>query len=435
MLCLFEKYVANRDAKLRHFSLENMHHKRWYKFSMMVMKFPLTFMIPTIIILLLLGYPFLDVKINISDAKILPTWTQSRQLLDQFNENFNPNELTPINIVLTAKNNSILSKSNIAALYDYTKRIAKDSRVSRVISIVNIKPDLTKKEYQQIYSSSQLPFDDYQKQLFKSMAKGKYTIVSIISKYSKDDKRNFELINFLRQEQVGNDITKHVGGSSAQIIDTMNIVYKLFINVVIFISIFTYIMLLWLLRSLILPIKAIIMNFLSLSVCYGMLVFIFQEGHFANLLHFKALGYTDLNLPILLFFVLFGLSMDYEVFLLTRIREFYEKTGDNTKSVALGLERSARIITSAALILIIVTGAFVTADIVFIKAFGLGTALAIAIDASLIRLLLVPTTMRLLGDWNWYIPKWLDRILPKLNFDKEVTCDINPPKKNKGDKS
>jgi putative drug exporter of the RND superfamily len=160
------------------------------------------------------------------------------------------------------------------------------------------------------------------------------------------------------------------------------------------------------------------MNVLSLSVCYGMLVFIFQEGHMEKFFHFQAVGFTDLNLPILLFFVLFGLSMDYEVFLLTRIKEFYDKTGDNTQSVALGLERSARIISSAALIMVIVTGAFVTADIIFIKAFGLGAALAIAIDASLIRLLLVPATMQLLGDWNWYLPKWLDRILPRFNVEE-----------------
>jgi RND superfamily putative drug exporter len=166
------------------------------------------------------------------------------------------------------------------------------------------------------------------------------------------------------------------------------------------------------------------MNLLSLSVCFGMLVFIFQDGHLSSFLGFKALGFTDLNLPILLFFVLFGLSMDYEVFLLTRIKEYYERTGDNTKSVAMGLERSARIITSAALIMVIVTGAFVSADIVFIKAFGLGSALAIAIDATLIRLMLVPSTMRLLGDWNWYIPKWLDRILPDLHFDKESVCFV-----------
>jgi RND superfamily putative drug exporter len=117
---------------------------------------------------------------------------------------------------------------------------------------------------------------------------------------------------------------------------------------------------------------------------------------------------------VLLFFGLFGLSMDYEVFLLTRIKEFYDRTKDNTLSVAMGLERSARIITSAALIIVIVSSAFVTAEIVLVKAFGLGVALAIAVDATAVRLLLVPTSMRLLGEWNWYLPKWLDRILPRI---------------------
>lgn len=419
MLCLFQEYVTKTNPTLQQISSEDIHNHRWYRFAMVVMRFPLTFMIPTILVLLLLGYPFHKVKINISDAKILPTWAESRQVQDQFNRNFNENDLSPINIVLTAQNKSILSKSNIGALYDYTSSLKKDSRVDRVLSIVTLKNNMSKKQYQQMYKLKTPPFDDYQKQVFKSMANGQNTIVSIISKYTKDDKRNFELVDTIRNKTAGNGISTLVGGRSAEIIDTMDIVRNLFIKVAIFISVFTYFVLALLLRSLILPIKAIIMNILSLSVCYGMLVFIFQEGHLAHLLHFKAVGFTDLNLPILLFFVLFGLSMDYEVFLLTRIKEFYDLTGDNTKSVALGLERSARIITSAALIMVIVTGAFVTADIVFIKAFGLGAALAIAIDASLIRLLLVPATMRLLGDWNWYMPNWLDRITPEIRHGNE----------------
>jgi RND superfamily putative drug exporter len=166
------------------------------------------------------------------------------------------------------------------------------------------------------------------------------------------------------------------------------------------------------------------MNLMSLSVCYGMLVFIFQEGHFSTILGFESGGFTDMNLPIIIFFILFGLSMDYEIFLLTRIQEYYNKTKDNAQSVALGVAKSARIITSAAVILVVVTSAFVTADLVFIKAFGLGTALAIIVDTTLIRLLLVPATMHLLGDWNWYIPKWLDKILPNINFEEERSCEI-----------
>lgn len=382
------------------------------------MKHPVLFMIPTILILVFLGYPFVNVKLSNSDSKVLPAWMESRQLMDQFEEKFNTNELSPMTIVFKSKNNSILTKENISALYDYANNIKKDSRVNRVIGIVSMKSELTKQQYQKMYSSSTLPFDKYEKQFFDVTTNGKYTVMNIISNYSKNDNHSFELLKTVRENHIGNGITKVVAGSSAEIKDTINILYSLFLKIVIVISIVTYAVLVWLLRSIVLPLKAILMNFLSLSVCYGMLVFIFQEGHFATLLHFETQGFTDMSLPILLFFSLFGLSMDYEVFLLTRIKEYYEKTGDNTKSVAMGLERSARIISSAAIIMIIVMGAFVTADIIFVKAFGLGTALAIAVDASLIRLLLVPATMRLLGDWNWYMPKWLDRLLPNINFEK-----------------
>lgn len=434
LLCLFQKYVTRSSPKLQHISSEDVHHHRWYRFAMLVMQYPFTFMIPSIVILVMLGMPFLQVKINISDEKILPAWSESRKVVDLFNANFDPNELAPVNVVLTAKNKSILSRANVGALYDFTRKIKKDKGVKRVNSIVNFKEGMTKAQYQQMYQTKPLPFNDEDKKSFEGMAKGKYTVVSVISKYPKDDDRTFELVKRLRAMTIGNSISVNVGGHTAEIIDTMKVVYSMFTKVVIFISIFTYIILCMLLRSLFLPLKAIVMNLLSLSVCFGMLVFIFQEGHLAGLLHFTALGFTDLNLPILLFFVLFGISMDYEVFLLTRIKEYYERTHDNTKSVAMGLERSARIITSAALIMVIVTGAFVTADIVFIKAFGLGSALAIAIDATVIRLMLVPSTMRLLGSWNWYLPKWLDRILPDLHFDKESICFL-PEKKSKSGKS
>lgn len=422
MLCLFEKYITRTNPKLKSMISDN-NENYWYTFAMLVMKYPLSFFIPTVFVLLCLGYPFFNVKLNSSDAKILPLWTDSRILLDQFNMNFNANELTPISILLIAKNKSILSKNNIGAIYDYAERLKKDHRVSQVTSLVSIKPGLSKQAYQGLYRSSSLPFNEYQKQLFKSSTKGKYTVMSIVSKYSKEDKRNFKLIKTIRAQKIGEHITKQVTGQSAEIIDTIAIIYHLFFKILVVISLITYITLVCLLRSLILPLKAILMNFLSLSVCYGMLIFIFQEGHFASLFHFKTLGYTDMTLPILLFFGLFGLSMDYEVFLLSRIKEYYEKTGDNIQSVSLGLERSARIITGAALVMVIVTGAFVTADVIFIKAFGLGTALAITIDATLIRLLLVPATMRLLGDWNWYIPKWLDKILPDLHFDREIPSE------------
>jgi putative drug exporter of the RND superfamily len=153
----------------------------------------------------------------------------------------------------------------------------------------------------------------------------------------------------------------------------------------------------------------VLMNVLSILASYGALVVIFQDGALAGVLHFEPLGYVEASLPIIMFCVLFGLSMDYEVFLLSRVQEAYLDGADNAISVARGLERSGRIITSAAAIVVLVSLSFVAADIVLIKALGLGTAIAVFLDATIVRALLVPATMRLLGDWNWWSPSWLRR--------------------------
>jgi putative drug exporter of the RND superfamily len=154
------------------------------------------------------------------------------------------------------------------------------------------------------------------------------------------------------------------------------------------------------------------MNTLSLFASYGALVLVFQEGRLSGLLGIQALGFVEASLPIIMFCVLFGLSMDYEVFLLARVKEAYDDGADNRASVAQGLERSGRIITSAALIIVLVSGSFAAADIVLIKALGLGTAIAVFLDATVVRALLVPATMRLLGDWNWWAPRAMLRLIP-----------------------
>jgi RND superfamily putative drug exporter len=175
----------------------------------------------------------------------------------------------------------------------------------------------------------------------------------------------------------------------------------------------TYIILLILLRSLFLPLKAILMNLLSLCACYGALVFIFQEGHFAHWLNFQPQGMLDISILVIIFCALFGFSMDYEVFLLSRIKEYYDATHSNNRSVIFGIEKTSKIITSAALIVIFLCGSFLVAEVLMVKAFGLGIAVAIFVDAFLIRTLLVPSTMILLKKWNWYLPRWLNKILPK----------------------
>jgi uncharacterized membrane protein YdfJ with MMPL/SSD domain len=215
-----------------------------------------------------------------------------------------------------------------------------------------------------------------------------------------------------------------VGGGAADVADVVDRVAADFPRTAAFIIVTTYLVLFVLLRSVVLPAKALVMNTLSLTASFGALVWIFQDGNLSAALGFLPLGFVETTLPVILFCVLFGLSMDYEVFLLSRMKEAWDRTGDNTEAVARGLERSGRIVTSAALIVVVVAGSFAFADIVLIKALGLGVAIAVALDATVVRALLVPATMRLLGRWNWWMPLSLERFvanrLPVSEADAEA---------------
>ena len=178
-----------------------------------------------------------------------------------------------------------------------------------------------------------------------------------------------------------------------------------------FIIVSTYLVLFVLLRSVVLPAKALVMNTLSLTASFGALVWIFQDGNLSGRLGFEPLGFVETTLPVILFCVLFGLSMDYEVFLLSRMKEVWDRTGDNTEAVAGAWSGAAGSSPSAALIVVVVAGSFAFADIVLIKALGLGMAIAVALDATVVRALLVPATMRLLGRWNWWMPATLERFV------------------------
>jgi RND superfamily putative drug exporter len=168
--------------------------------------------------------------------------------------------------------------------------------------------------------------------------------------------------------------------------------------------------------SIVIPLKAVVMTLLSISASFGALVWIFQEGHLSNVLGFTSPGFTVAGNPIIMFSVLFGLSMDYEVLLLSRIQEAYRRTGDNRASVAEGLSRTAGVITGAALIMVTVFSAFALADSITIKSIGVGMAIAVLIDATVVRVLLVPATMRLMGRWNWWAPGPLGRLADRLGF-------------------
>jgi RND superfamily putative drug exporter len=185
-----------------------------------------------------------------------------------------------------------------------------------------------------------------------------------------------------------------------------------FPRALVLILISTYLVLLVLFRSVVLPLKALVMNTLSILASYGAMVVVFQDGALSWLPGFRPLGFIEASLPIVMFCVLFGLSMDYEVFLLSRIKEAYDGGLDNSAAVATGLEQTGRLITSAAAIVVLVSGSFIAAEIVLIKALGLGTAIAVLLDATIVRGLLVPATMQLLGEWNWWAPRAVRRLLP-----------------------
>jgi CheY-like chemotaxis protein len=202
-------------------------------------------------------------------------------------------------------------------------------------------------------------------------------------------------------------LTVLIGGPTAQLADANHTLrdYGYFAAVVVIG--WNFVMLLFAFRSVVVPIKAVLMNVLSLGASYGLLVWIFQQGHLAGLLGFTPLEGIDPTIPLIMFAVVFGLSMDYEVFLLSRIREEWLHSGDNHQSVLAGLAHTGRIITSAALIMLVVIGSFAAGTLVYVKQMGVGIGVAIALDVTLVRALLVPATMQLLGAWNWWLPRWL----------------------------
>ena len=379
------------------------HHGFWYRLSQFVMRYPLRVFFPVLLILISFGLPFLGVRFSAPDASILPADVPSRASYDLLVQRFNQSETVPI-LVVVQTHGQVLTKENIAALYNYVRRIEADPRVERVDSLVSADPRLTLAQYELLYTHPQLLTDPYLSALLQSTVSNDTALVGVISKYGYVDARSEALVQTIRNTDPGHGFKILVGGGTAGNIDYVASLYQDFPTAILIVALTTYIILLLLFRSLVLPLKALIMNTLSILASYGALVIIFQDGFLHQFLHFSPLGFVEASSPILLFCSLFGLSMDYEVFLLSRIQEAFWQTGDNRQAVALGLQRSGGLITNAAIIVIVVCIAFATADMIIVKALGLGMALAVVMDATLVRGLLVPATMRLLGNWNWWLP-------------------------------
>ncbi len=386
----------------------------WARLARRVMQRPLVFLIPTLGLLLLLGSPFLHVRFNSPDASILPADLPSRAAFDRLRDAFGEGEFAPIAIAVRTNGNAT-DAENVAALFDYSRRIAADPRVTRVDSLVDIDPRLTLSQYQLMYGDPNGPRDRFIAIALGATTKGDLTAFTITTPFGPNRDEGRALVRDLRAGTgplaAPAGTTVLVGGGAADVADVVDGVAADFPRTAVFIIVTTYIVLFALLRSVILPAKALILNALSLTASFGALVWIFQDGNLSALLGFQPVGFVETTQPVILFCVLFGLSMDYEVFLLSRMKEVWDTTGDNTEAVARGLERSGRIVTSAALIVVVVAGSFAFADIVLIKALGLGVAIAVALDATVVRALLVPSTMKLLGRWNWWMPASLERFV------------------------
>jgi RND superfamily putative drug exporter len=393
----------------------------WWRLGNWVMDHAGRVFVPTLGLLIVLGLPFLHVRFNAPDATILPSEVPSRQAYDTLVGHFQEGEFAPL-LLAVRTSGPATGPANVGLLYDYSRRIAADPRVARVESIVDIDPRLDRAQYQLILSAPNGPEDRFVADTLSRTTKGDLTAFTVFTYYGPNRQEGQALVDALRDPGSAlappAGLSVAVGGGAAEVADVVDRIGADFPRTALFILVSTYLVLFVLLRSVVLPAKALVMNSLSILASFGALVWIFQDGNLSEPLGFAPLGFVETTLPVILFCVLFGLSMDYEVFLLSRMKEAYDRTGDNRLAVARGLERSGRIVTSAALIVVLVAGSFAFAQVVLIKAVGLGVAIAVALDATIVRALLVPSTMRLLGDANWWIPdrlrRWIGSRLPSI---------------------
>ena len=382
----------------------------WFTLSQWVMRHPIAVIVPTTAFLVLLGLPFLNVNLGSPWASILPEEAESRQGQDLVTERFGPGELSQV-ILVESSPTSTLSPGNIAANLEFVERMENDPRVVRVDSIFSAEPRMTWEQFIALsgLGGSTPAVSDEAPTAFNELVSVdlRTQMVRVVPRHSPTSDETKALVSDIRSNPPGGDMTMLVTGITADQLDNVDSMYSDFPRVIVYVVIVTYVALLLLFRSVILPLKAVVLNALSILASFGALVFVFQQGNFEGLLGFTSEGSTEATVPILVFSVVFGLSMDYEVFLLSRVKEEYDRTGDNTRAVAVGMERSGRIITSAAAILIVVSAGFATGDILIIKALGLGTAIAVLVDSTIVRALLVPALMRVMSRLNWWAPRWM----------------------------
>ena len=361
------------------------HVGAWYRIARSVMRRPVLYAAGIVVILLLLGTPFLRASFGGIDARVLPEGTPSRVVSEALESDFGGAADPAVTLAVTVAG-SIEDPGTQQELAAYVGQVGELAGVE----------------------TAELSDSD-----------GSTAEVAVFLSGDALSSSSREIVDDIRALSPPPDGEVLVGGETAALVDLLDSIGSTLPLMALIVAVATFVLLFLAFGSVVLPVKAILMNVLSLGATFGALVLIFQDGHLSGLLGFTSTGTIEATQPILVLAIAFGLSMDYEVFLLSRVREQYDLTGDNTEAVATGLQRTGGIITSAALLLVVVIGAFATSGITFIKLIGVAMVIAIIVDATIVRTLLVPATMRLLGRANWWAPGPLRRVYERLGIRED----------------
>jgi RND superfamily putative drug exporter len=385
----------------------------WHRMATWVMRRPLQVLVPTLALLLLMGAPFLRLRMAASDVRVLPTSLEARQGYELLRADFPDEAAARLLVAVHFPTAPALNAERVGGLFDLSRRIAAIPHVTKVESIVDGAPFNSREDYQRFLLDPPADYASTVEEGKKLTVGDRVVLLSALTDLKPESKGAQRIVEAIRARRPVADGELLVGGQSANDVDAGRFILDRTPAAVGFVVAVTVVVLFLLFGSVLIPLKAVAMNLLSITASFGALVWIFQEGN----LFVKEPRPLEPALPVLLFCTLFGLSMDYEVLMLSRIKEAYLRTKDNTAAVADGLENTAGLITSAAAIMVVVFSAFSFASVVVVQAVGFGMALAVAIDATLVRTLLVPSTMRLFGDLNWWAPRPLLRLRARLGFE------------------
>jgi RND superfamily putative drug exporter len=370
----------------------------WHRLASLVMRRPIIIGASVIGILVMLGLPFARASFGLPGYEALPTSAQARTVSEHLVKDFDGNSAGSFAIVITGTNPA----TTVADIADLATQISAVPGVARVVGLTGT------------YAGGKqvAPTDTTSQQYLRPTG----TWLTVTPSINPQSSAAETMVKDIRR--IDNPLTFGVEGQSAQLVDTKTAIGDRLPIALAIIALVTFVLLFLVFGSVLVPLKAILLHLLSLSATFGAMVWIFQDGHLSKTLGFTATGQLNISMPILMFCIAFGLSMDYEVFLLSRIKEEHDLTGDNRHAVAMGLERTGRIVTAAAALLAITFLAFGTSSVSFMKMFGIGLTLAIVMDATVIRGLLVPAFMRLAGEANWWAPRWMRRIHDRFGISE-----------------